>query len=119
MLRGASGRLEGVEAVIDKDATSTVLALALGLPRILSLMGADAVRLHYRTPQERVLRRLGVREARRWLAEGCFEAGSMAPKVEAAAAFVSGGGRSVDVTSPACALEALEGRAGTRIEGDA
>lgn len=108
-------RWHGVEAVVDKDATSTLLALALGFARILNLTGVDAVRHPYRQPGEQALRRLDAPEARRLLAAGAFEAGSMAPKIEAAADFVEAGGRSVDITTPALAEQALAGRAGTRI----
>lgn len=112
----ARGGMEAVDAVVDKDATSTVLALALRLPRILNLTGVDAVRLRYGTPEESVLRRLSLAQARSLLTSGAFEAGSMQPKIEAAVAFLEGGGARVDVTCPGRALDALAGRAGTRIE---
>jgi carbamate kinase len=61
---------------------------------------------------------MSAREARAWLRSGQFGAGSMAPKVEAAIRFLEGGGESFDVTTPALALQALRGVAGTRIRRD-
>jgi carbamate kinase len=109
--------LEGVDAVIDKDHASTSLALALGVGTILMLTAVDSVKLDYRTPRERAIVAMTAGDARRWLAAGHFAPGSMGPKIEAAIDFLAGGGREVVVTTPELALEALAGRAGTRITG--
>jgi carbamate kinase len=115
---GADGP-RGVEAVIDKDLTSAVLASALGLPRMLHLTAVEHVKLDFGTARERDLTRLSVREARQWHAEGHFAAGSMGPKIEGAIGFLERGGHLVDVASIDAALAAFEGRAGTRIHADA
>jgi carbamate kinase len=117
--RQPDGSVIGVEGVVDKDYTSSLLALALGVPRILDITAVEHVKLHFGTPRERDLTSLTASEARRLLAEGHFPSGTMGPKIEAAVSFLEGGGRLVDVATPERAREALEGRAGTRIRRDA
>jgi carbamate kinase len=111
-----------VEGVVDKDWSAALLAKAVGATTILDLTEADAVRLDFGTAAARPVRALTSTEARRLLAAGAFAEGSMAPKIEAAVHFVETGGGEVVVTSPDRALDALLGRAGTRISrevGDA
>lgn len=107
------GRWRGVEAVIDKDLASALLAEELGAEILLILTDVERVALHFGTPQQVFLERLSVREARRYLLEGQFPAGSMGPKIEAAIRFIEGGGEYAYITSLEKALEALKGRAGT------
>ncbi len=109
------GRWRGVEAVIDKDLASALLAEELGAEILLILTNVERVALYFGTPQQVFLDRMSVREARRYLLEGHFPAGSMGPKVEAAIRFVEGGGERAYITSLEKALEALEGRAGTGV----
>lgn len=114
--RGADGELRGVPAVIDKDHASAELARAIGAQRLLILTGEPAVYLDYGRPTQRALRRLHPEAARRHAAEGHFPPGSMGPKVEAALAFVEGGGASALITSPARLAAALRGEDGTIVE---
>ncbi|MCX8103823.1 MAG: carbamate kinase [Candidatus Bipolaricaulota bacterium] len=109
------GRWRGVEAVIDKDLASALLASELGAQILLILTDVERVALHFGTPQQVFLDKLSVREARKYLSEGHFPAGSMGPKVEAAIRFIEGGGERAYITSLEKALEALEGRAGTEV----
>jgi carbamate kinase len=109
------GRWRGVEAVIDKDLASALLAAELGAEILLILTDVERVALHFGTPHQVFLDRLSVREARKYLAEGHFPAGSMGPKVEAAIWFIESGGERAYITSVEKALEALEGRAGTEV----
>jgi carbamate kinase len=111
----ADGTLAGVEAVVDKDLASGVLAVAIGADTILDLTAVDSVKLHFGSPQERSLETLTVAEAKKYLAEGHFAPGSMGPKIEAAIGFLERGGREVVITLPEKALAALEGRAGTHV----
>jgi carbamate kinase len=83
----------GVEAVIDKDLTSALIASELGIPRIVNVTSVDAVRLDFGTPRERPVARMTRAEAKRRLEEGHFAPGSMGPKVEAAILFLERGGR--------------------------
>jgi carbamate kinase len=104
----------GVEAVIEKDLATAVLARELGADRAFFLTGVDRVAVGFGTPAQRFLDRLSVEEARRLLAAGEFAPGSMGPKVAAAAEFAERGGEAV-ITSLACVGDALKGTAGTVI----
>jgi carbamate kinase len=115
VVRDAAGRLRGVEAVVDKDRASSLLARSLGADVLLIFTDVPEVRLDFRGPHERPLRRLGVGEARVHLRAGQFPAGSMGPKVEAAAAFAEGTGRPALITSAERVLDALAGTAGTTV----
>ena len=107
------GRLPGVDAVIDKDRASSLLACALGADRLVILTEVPAVYRGFGTNEQEELRELGVDEAESLAAE--LEAGSMRPKVEASAAFVRRTGNEALITSPAALGQALGGSAGTRI----
>jgi carbamate kinase len=109
---------EGVEAVIDKDLASALLASSLGIPLLVLSTGVERVAIHFRQPDQRFLDRLSVTEARRYLAEGEFPKGSMGPKVEAAITFLERGGSEVLITSPANLEQAFAGASGTRIVAD-
>jgi carbamate kinase len=90
VVRGSDGSLTGVEAVIDKDRTSALLARILGADAFLLCTGVDAVFTGWGTPQARRLDQISTTEARALLAAGEFGAGSMAPKVEAALDYLAG-----------------------------
>jgi carbamate kinase len=118
VIRDASGLLVGVEAVIDKDRLSSLLAEQLGADTYVILTGVPKIALDFGKPGQRWVDRLTAAEAARHLAEGQFPPGSMGPKVEAALSFIRSGGREVLITSP----EALEKESvetvGTRIVRD-
>jgi carbamate kinase len=108
--------LKGVSAVIDKDLASAKLAEQIDADLLIILTTVEKVALHFGTPQQRLLDRLSVDEARRYVAEGHFAKGSMLPKVEAAVEFAaSKPGRSTLITLLSKAREGIEGRTGTRI----
>jgi carbamate kinase len=113
--REAGGRLRGVEAVVDKDRASSLLARLLGADLLIIFTGVPEVLFDFGGPDERPLRRLTVGEARTLLAGGQFAAGSMGPKVEAAAAFTAATGRPAIITSTDRILDALIGTSGTVI----
>jgi carbamate kinase len=106
-------RLKGVDAVIDKDRASAVLAAELGAERLVILTDVPAVYRDYRSSSEHELRDVTVDEAEALLAE--LPEGSMRPKIEAAARFLRGGGSEVLVTSFELLEDAVAGEAGTRI----
>lgn len=112
VVAGADGSLHGVEAVVDKDLASALLAELLGAERLLLLTDVDAVELDWGTPAARPLRATTPRRLRRL----SFAAGSMAPKVEAACRFVERTGGVAAIGSLTRAAEVLAGDAGTRIE---
>jgi carbamate kinase len=107
------GRLQGVDAVIDKDRASALLAIALGADRLFVLTDVEAVYRRYRTARQEEVRELGVAEAEELAAE--LEAGSMRPKLESAVTFARATGGEALITSAAGLGDALQGRAGTRV----
>jgi carbamate kinase len=110
------GVLKGVDAVIDKDLASSLLAIEIKAEVLMFLTTVDRVALDYNTPQQVDLERLSLDEAHQYLSEGQFPPGSMGPKIEAAVEFVERGGERAVVCRPEFVVEALAGRAGTVIE---
>ena len=108
------GRLQGVEAVIDKDRASALLAAGLGAERLLILTDVGAVKRGFGTPGEEEVRELSAAEAEALLPE--LAEGSMRPKVEAAITMARAGGEAL-IASLEGVGEALAGRAGTRVSG--
>lgn len=106
------GKLRGVDAVIDKDRASAVLAAELGAERLLILTDVAAVKRGFGTPDEEEIRELTPEQAEELLPE--LAEGSMRPKVEAAISTARAGGEVV-ITSLEGVESALAGRAGTRI----
>lgn len=110
-----NGYLHGVEAVIDKDRASALLAKEINADVLIILTGVEKVCLNYKKPDQVELDRLTVEEAKRYLAEGQFPSGSMGPKIEAAIDFVSATGRECIITDMAVLDKALKGETGTRV----
>ncbi len=107
------GRLEGVEAVIDKDLAAVVLARSVAADGLLLLSDVDAVYRRWGTPRQEPILRLSVDEAMEGLAAGAWPAGSMAPKVRACAEFVRGGGRFAAIGALENAVAIVKGASGT------
>jgi carbamate kinase len=108
-------RLVGVEAVVDKDLASSILARDLEAEVFLIATDVDGIYEGFGTLEQRLLDRLSPEDALRGVEDGTFPAGSMGPKVEAAASFVSAGGERAVICALDDAPEALQGRAGTTI----
>src|SRR5262249_16268398 len=115
VVRGRDGQWRGVEAGIDKDYASALLAVELKADLFVILTGVAKVAIDFGKPTERPLDRLTVDEAQRYLNEGQFPTGSMGPKIEAAIQFAAGTGKSVLITDIEHLRDALEGREGTLI----
>lgn len=115
IIRRPDGELEGVEAVIDKDLATSLLAQSIGADLLLISTAVDRVALNYGKPDQRDLARMTVEEARRYLSQGHFPPGSMGPKVLSAIRFIEATGKEALITSPAGIRRALDGRTGTRI----
>ena len=113
VVANGEGELEGVEAVVDKDLAAEKLAEAVKAEELLILTDVDGVKLNFGTPKERSLKRLTVGDAKRYLQEGEFLAGSMKPKVLACVRFTEWGGRRAVIASLGRAVESLEEKAGT------
>jgi carbamate kinase len=109
------GVYQGVEAVIDKDFASALLAASLGVPMFVVSTGVEKVAVRFRQPDQRFLDRMSLSEARQYLADGEFPEGSMGPKIRAAIEFITRGGKEVIITSPANLEEAMAGRTGTHL----
>jgi carbamate kinase len=108
-------RLAGLEAVVDKDLASSLLARQLKAQRLIIITTVHQVALSYRKPGQRWLSSMSAGDACRYLAAGEFPAGSMGPKITAGIEFVEAGGGECLITSPDRVREALAGRDGTRI----
>ncbi len=110
-----NGTFIGVEAVIDKDSVSALLAVELRVEHFLISTDVDYVYVNYKRPGEKAITSMSVEEAKRYMQEGHFLEGSMKPKIDAAIQFLEAGGRDVIITSNENLLTALEGKTGTRI----
>jgi carbamate kinase len=91
-------KLQGIDAVIDKDLASALLASQINADKLFILTDVPKVCLNYNTPQEKSLDRLTVAEARKYLKEGQFAEGSMGPKIRAAVHFVEHSGKDTIIT---------------------
>jgi len=111
-------RLYGVEAVIDKDLASSKLAEQIKADILLIATDVEKVALNFGTPNQIDLETLSTLEAKKYLEEGQFPAGSMGPKIQAVVNFMESGGEKAIITSIEKIKEALVGRAGTQIYRD-
>jgi carbamate kinase len=109
------GVYRGVEAVVDKDHASALLAAQLGVHVLVLATGVERVAIRFRQPGEAFLDRLTAAEARRYLEAGEFPPGSMGPKMEAAIDFLERGGREVVISSPEHLEAAVAGKTGTHV----
>ncbi len=115
--RGELRQLSGVNAVIDKDRASSVLAQEIGADLLLISTAVEKVALNFGKPNEKWLDRMTLAEAKQYLAEGIhFAPGSMAPKIEAVISFLENGGQKALITNPPNIKRALAGETGTVIE---
>jgi carbamate kinase len=119
VIRDAHGRLHGVEAVVDKDLASALLASKLGIGTLVILTGVEKVALDYGRESQRSIDMMTRDEAWRLLADGHFPPGNMGPKIRAAAEFASSPARRVIITHPARLCDALDGKTGTVITASA
>ena len=108
-------RLYGVEAVIDKDLASAKLAEQIEANILLIATDVNKVSLNYGTPSQKELDKLSISEAKKYLEDGQFPAGSMGPKIQAVINFIESGGEKAIITSIDKIIEALDGTAGTEV----
>jgi len=114
----ADGRLEGVDAVIDKDRASAVLGRDIGAELLIMLTDIDRVYIDFGRLDQQPLEKVTVSEMEQYLKQGQFPPGNMGPKVEAAVNFILQGGEKVIIASLDQVLEALQGKAGTWVVKD-
>jgi carbamate kinase len=106
---------QGVDAVIDKDLASARLSEEVGVDIFLIATDVAGVALNFGMPDEKFLRKIDIKAAERYITEGHFPAGSMAPKVEAAIQFIRNNGKRAVITSIEEIVSAVKGEAGTEI----
>jgi carbamate kinase len=111
------GLFQGVEAVIDKDYTSSLIARETRTDLFIILTNVPQVYLNFGTPREKPILEMTVDEAKEHLAKKMFPPGSMGPKIEAAVDYIAGGGKEVLITSASHLKAAMINRSGTRITG--
>lgn len=107
--------LKGIEAVIDKDYTSCLLAKTLQIENLIICTEVEYVYLNFGTPEQKAIRQLSLAEAQTYLKDGQFSEGSMGPKVAALIDYVEHGGKRAIITSIPKMTKALAGDTGTEI----
>jgi carbamate kinase len=110
------GALEGVEAVVDKDLATALLATGTGAGQIVLVTGVPGVYLDFDTPEAVLISNATPDDLEQWHRQGHFPAGTMGPKVEAAIRFVRETGGRATICQPADLADAVEGRAGTTVQ---
>lgn len=115
VVQDEEGNLIGVEAVIDKDLASSLLARGIGADLLLVSTGVEKVAINFNKPDRRWLDRMTVAEARKHYADNQFDRGSMGPKIQAVIEFIEGGGETGLITNPENIGRALAGETGTFI----
>jgi carbamate kinase len=115
VIRLDDGSLKGVEAVIDKDLASSLLAVGIKADLFLISTAVEKVALNYKKPNQVWLDRMTLEEAKRYYDEGHFPPGSMGPKIKAIISYLEQGGKEAIITSPENITRALRGETGTHI----
>lgn len=115
VVRGRDGQWRGIEAVIDKDFASALLAAEMKADLFIILTGVPKVAIDFGKPTQQYLDRMTVAEAEKHMADGQFPAGSMGPKMESAMQFVKRTGKQVLITDVEVLREALQGKDGTLV----
>lgn len=110
-----SGFIRGIEAVIDKDFASGLLANNIGAELLVISTAVEKVALNYNKPNQRWLDEISVADAEKFIQEGHFAPGSMLPKIQAVIAYLKSGGKKALITDPPNLKRALDGQTGTWI----
>ncbi len=115
VIENDQGDIEGIEAVIDKDFGSSLLAKMIDADLFVISTAVEKVAINFNTPDEKWLDKMTVAEAKQYIEEGHFAPGSMLPKVQAIIQFLENGGKKALITDPEHIGEALDGKTGTWI----
>jgi carbamate kinase len=115
VVEGDDGGITGVEAVIDKDFSSAILATMIDADLFVISTAVEKVALNFNQPNETNVDKMTVAEAKKYIEEGHFAPGSMLPKIQAIIKYLENGGKKALVTDPANIGNALEGKTGTWI----
>lgn len=115
VVENENGDLTGVEAVIDKDFGSAILACMIQADLFIISTAVEKVAINFNTPDQQWLDELTVGQARQYITEGHFAKGSMLPKIEAILKYFDCGGKKALITDPEHIKDALDGKTGTWI----
>ncbi len=110
-----AGNYQSVDAVIDKDLSTALLAREIHADILVITTGVEKVCIHFGKPQQQALDRVDIATMTRYMQEGHFPPGSMLPKIIASLTFPEQGGKEVIITTPECLPAALRGETGTHI----
>ena len=110
-----NNKLEGLDAVIDKDLTAAKLGWVIRAQEFYIITDVDQVYLNYKTPQQEPIREMTIATAKQYEAEGHFQKGSMGPKIRAAVHFLKHGGSKAVITNIQNVTKAMKSQAGTTI----
>jgi len=109
------GELKGIDAVIDKDYASALLAIDIKADLFLMSTAVEKVALNFGKPNQKLLDRMTLAEAKKYYEEGHFLPGNMGPKIQAIINFLENGGKEALITNPENIERALLGETGTHI----
>lgn len=115
VIKELDGSYKGIEAVIDKDRTSVLIATELNVDELIFLTSVPNIYINFGKPDQKAIKEMSLEEAMKYYNEGQFPPGSMGPKIEAAANFLAKKGGEVLLTDAKNLKDALNGKAGTRI----
>ncbi len=115
VIRNEKGELEGIDAVIDKDNASSLLAVNIKADIFIISTAVEKVYLNFNKPNQKALDKITVAEAKKYIEEGHFAKGSMLPKIQAVIRFLEAGGKEAIITNPESLEKALKGETGTHI----
>jgi len=118
VIRSEQGDYQSVDAVIDKDLSTALLAREVNADILVITTGVEKVCIHFGKPEQRALDEVTVEQMARFSEEGHFPPGSMLPKITASLAFLRNGGKRVIITTPEKLPAALRGETGTHIVND-
>ncbi len=113
--RNRHNKFYGIEAVVDKDRSSALLAVAVKADILLIMTGVEFAYINFQQPQQKALTKVKSSKLKEYLKKGEFASGSMKPKIEACLSFLENGGKQAIITSIPNCLAALKGKTGTHI----
>jgi len=115
VIKREDGLLQGVDAVIDKDFASSLLASQINADLLIISTGVPTVYLNYGKPDEKALDKVSLAELKQYVSENHFAPGSMLPKVQAVMQFLENGGKRAIITNPESLEDAIAEKSGTHI----
>ncbi len=115
VIKDSNNNFSGIDAVIDKDFATSLLASQLSADLLIISTGVEQVCLNFGKPDQKTLDVVSLKEIKKYIEEGHFAPGSMLPKIQAAVEFIENGGKEVLITSPEFLGKAVKGETGTHI----